>query len=86
MLPWTRAPRSPRARRTLAALLLAVAAVATPTATAAAAAPTAATATTSRGWNDYSCKPSAAHPDPSSWSTAPSGTPSTTGWSSPPTW
>ncbi|MFJ2277001.1 esterase/lipase family protein [Streptomyces sp. NPDC087866] len=64
MLPWTRAPRSPRARRTLAALLLAVAAVATPTATAAAAAPTAATATTSRGWNDYSCKPSAAHPHP----------------------
>ncbi|SEE01204.1 Lipase (class 2) [Streptomyces sp. 2131.1] len=64
MLPWTRAPRSPRARRTLAALLLAVAAVATPTATAAAAAPTAATATTSRGWNDYSCKPSAAHPRP----------------------
>ncbi|MEU8506473.1 alpha/beta fold hydrolase [Streptomyces brevispora] len=70
MLPWTRAPRTPRARRTLAALLLAVAAVATPTATAAAATPTAATATptaataTSRGWNDYSCKPSAAHPRP----------------------
>ncbi|ROQ62594.1 lipase (class 2) [Streptomyces sp. 840.1] len=63
MLPWTRAPRTPRARRTLAALLLAVAAVATPTATAAAATPTAVTAT-SHGWNDYSCKPSAAHPRP----------------------
>lgn len=61
MLPWTRAPRTPRARRTLAALLLAVAAVATPTA--AAATPTAVTAT-SHGWNDYSCKPSAAHPRP----------------------
>lgn len=63
MLPWTRAPRTPRARTALAALFLAVAAVATPTATAAAATPTVATAT-SHGWNDYSCKPSAAHPRP----------------------
>ncbi|MFF9349776.1 esterase/lipase family protein [Streptomyces sp. NPDC014734] len=60
MLPRSRASRAPRARRILAALLLAVAAVATPAA-AAAATPTAAT---SRGWNDYSCKPSAAHPRP----------------------
>jgi pimeloyl-ACP methyl ester carboxylesterase len=40
----------------------------------------------SSGWNDYSCKPSAAHPAPSSSSTAPSPTPSTTGWASRPTW
>ncbi|MFD7861264.1 esterase/lipase family protein [Streptomyces sp. NPDC057682] len=51
--------RAPRTRTVLAALLLAVAA-AVPTATAATAAPAAA----SRGWNDYSCTPSAAHPRP----------------------
>ncbi|MEW2133571.1 alpha/beta fold hydrolase [Streptomyces sp. NPDC005435] len=52
MLPWK------RAFRPLAALLLAAALAAVPTATAhAATAP-------SSGWNDYSCKPSAAHPRP----------------------
>jgi triacylglycerol esterase/lipase EstA (alpha/beta hydrolase family) len=54
MLPWK------RALRPLAALLLAVAAVAVPAATASASdagAP-------GGGWNDYSCRPSAAHPRP----------------------
>ncbi|MFF4960900.1 esterase/lipase family protein [Streptomyces sp. NPDC001222] len=54
MLPWK------RALRPLAALLLATAFAVVPAATAtadAAAAP-------SSGWNDYSCKPSAAHPRP----------------------
>lgn len=65
MLPWTRTPRPPRARRTLAALLLAVAALAGPAAAAASAAPSAGqAATTTSGWNDYTCKPSAAHPRP----------------------
>ncbi|MEU7562797.1 esterase/lipase family protein [Streptomyces eurythermus] len=54
MLPWK------RVLRPLAALLLAVAAVVVP-ATAAGASGTAAT---SSGWNDYACKPSAAHPRP----------------------
>ncbi|MFF7260001.1 esterase/lipase family protein [Streptomyces sp. NPDC008159] len=55
MLPWKRLIRP------LAALLLAAAATTLP-ATSAAAADTA--ATSSRGWNDYACKPSSAHPRP----------------------
>jgi triacylglycerol esterase/lipase EstA (alpha/beta hydrolase family) len=52
MLPWK------RAFRPLAALLLTAAALTVPAATAAAdSAPTS-------GWNDFSCKPSAAHPRP----------------------
>ncbi|WP_381563347.1 esterase/lipase family protein [Streptomyces eurythermus] len=54
MLPWK------RVLRPLAALLLAVAAVVVPAATAGASGTTA----TGSGWNDYSCKPSAAHPRP----------------------
>ncbi|GAA3024979.1 esterase/lipase family protein [Streptomyces glomeratus] len=54
MLPWK------RAFRPLAALLLAAAVAVVPTATATADAATA----PSSGWNDYSCKPSAAHPRP----------------------
>ncbi|MFD5026764.1 esterase/lipase family protein [Streptomyces sp. NPDC058373] len=56
MLPWK------RWLRPLAALTLTAAAVLTPAATASAA-PTAQAAVSS-GWNDYSCKPSAAHPRP----------------------
>ncbi|MDQ0682826.1 triacylglycerol esterase/lipase EstA (alpha/beta hydrolase family) [Streptomyces sp. B4I13] len=59
MLPWN------RVLRPLAALLLAAAAATLPTA--AAHASTAADATAaapSSGWNDYRCKPSAAHPRP----------------------
>ncbi|KPI29880.1 lipase class 2 [Actinobacteria bacterium OV320] len=55
MLPWK------RALRPLAALLLAAAAAAVP-ATAAHADSTA--TASSSGWNDYRCKPSAAHPRP----------------------
>ncbi|GAA4045675.1 esterase/lipase family protein [Streptomyces shaanxiensis] len=55
MLPWK------RALRPLAALLLTAAVAVVPATTARAAE---ATATSSSGWNDYSCKPSAAHPRP----------------------
>ncbi len=55
MLPWK------RVLRPLAALLLAAAAVTVP-ASPAHSAPAA--ATTSSGWNDFSCKPSSAHPRP----------------------
>ncbi|MFJ7076738.1 esterase/lipase family protein [Streptomyces sp. NPDC098781] len=56
MLPWK------RVLRPLAALLLTAAVAVVPAATTAQAAETA--AASSSGWNDYSCKPSAAHPRP----------------------
>lgn len=56
MLPWK------RVLRPLAALLLTAAVAVVPAATTAQAAET--TATSSSGWNDFSCKPSAAHPRP----------------------
>lgn len=55
MLPWK------RVLRPLAALLLTAAVAIVPAATAHAAT---SSATSSSGWNDYSCKPSAAHPRP----------------------
>jgi triacylglycerol esterase/lipase EstA (alpha/beta hydrolase family) len=66
MLPWK------RALRPLAALLLAAAVATVPAATAHAAAdaapswgsPRSSGAESGGGWNDYSCKPSAAHPRP----------------------
>ncbi|GAA3552260.1 esterase/lipase family protein [Streptomyces osmaniensis] len=56
MLPWK------RVLRPLAALLLTAVVAVVPAATTAQAAETA--AAPSSGWNDYSCKPSAAHPRP----------------------
>ncbi|GAA3134253.1 alpha/beta fold hydrolase [Streptomyces rameus] len=63
MLPWK------RLLRPFAALLLTAAVAAVPAATASASdaptdAPTAGASAHSSGWNDYSCKPSAAHPRP----------------------
>ncbi|MCX4760900.1 alpha/beta fold hydrolase [Streptomyces sp. NBC_01275] len=59
MLPWK------RVLRPFAALLLAAAAATVPaTAAHASVESVAASAASSSGWNDYSCKPSAAHPRP----------------------
>ncbi|MFD5571366.1 esterase/lipase family protein [Streptomyces cadmiisoli] len=58
MLPWKRVLRS------AAALLLAAVAATLPAATAAHGAATATATASSGGWNDYSCKPSTAHPRP----------------------
>ncbi|MEU0647184.1 esterase/lipase family protein [Streptomyces umbrinus] len=58
MLPWK------RLLRPLAVLLLTAAVTVVPTAAAGSAATAQAEAAPSRGWNDYSCKPSAAHPRP----------------------
>ncbi|AWW40370.1 lipase [Streptomyces sp. AS58] len=58
MLPWKRVLRS------AAALLLAAVAATLPAATAAHGADTATATASSGGWNDYSCKPSTAHPRP----------------------
>ncbi|MET9935684.1 MULTISPECIES: alpha/beta fold hydrolase [unclassified Streptomyces] len=60
MLPWKSAVRA------LSVLLLTAAAALAPTAASAAPdrAGTAAVAASGRGWNDFSCKPSAAHPRP----------------------
>lgn len=68
MLPWS---RTARGLRPLAALLLAgafltpaVSAQARPAGSAGSAEPPAASAAPNSGWNDYGCRPSAAHPRP----------------------
>ncbi|MFJ8938135.1 esterase/lipase family protein [Streptomyces sp. NPDC102365] len=58
MLPWK------HLLRPLSALLLTAVVAIVPATTATAAAPERAATATSSGWNDYSCKPSAAHPRP----------------------
>ncbi|MFF3752799.1 esterase/lipase family protein [Streptomyces sp. NPDC002018] len=70
MLPWKRA-LGPLTALLLAAMSLATPAVAAPptaatasTATTTAATTTASASASSSGWNDYSCKPSTAHPRP----------------------
>ncbi|KUN84338.1 lipase [Streptomyces bungoensis] len=68
MLPWKRVVRS--LARPLTALLLTAAVAAVPAATAHASdaptwgSPRSSAAESGGGWNDYSCKPSAAHPRP----------------------
>jgi triacylglycerol esterase/lipase EstA (alpha/beta hydrolase family) len=58
MLPWKRLVRP------LAALLLTAAVATVPAATATASADTVSSTAPRSGWNDYSCKPSTAHPRP----------------------